>query len=110
MPYVSRDSKPSHVYGTRQGPYCETTFYTIDVMLDLAQNSPPNVKIPTNGEQEIGPLLLIITHPCSILQVPTTQLAKMSIDLNFVELTADVLEIFYKICTRYTRMYLFLTI
>ena len=32
--------------------------------------------------------------PCSILQVPTTQLAKMSIDPKFVELTADVLEIF----------------
>ena len=37
----------------------------------------------------------IKTHPCSILQVPTTQLAKMSIDLKFVELTADVLEIFF---------------
>ena len=38
------------------------------------------------------------THPHSILQVPTTQLAKMSIDLKFVELTADVLAIyFYKI-------------
>ena len=35
------------------------------------------------------------THPYSILQVPTTQLAKMSIDLKFVELTADVLEIFF---------------
>ena len=34
------------------------------------------------------------THPLSILQVPTTQLAKMSIDPKFVELTADVLEIF----------------
>ena len=34
------------------------------------------------------------THPHSILQVPTTQLAKMSIDPKFVELTADVLEIF----------------
>ena len=33
------------------------------------------------------------THPHSILQVPTTQLAKMSIDPKFVELTADVLEI-----------------
>ena len=33
-------------------------------------------------------------HPHSILQVPTTQLAKMSIDPKFVELTADVLEIF----------------
>ena len=30
-----------------------------------------------------------------ILQVPTTQLANMSIDLKFVELTADVLEIFF---------------
>ena len=34
------------------------------------------------------------TQPHSILQVPTTQLAKMSIDPKFVELTADVLEIF----------------
>ena len=34
------------------------------------------------------------THPHSILQVPTTQLTKMSIDPKFVELTADVLEIF----------------
>ena len=34
------------------------------------------------------------THPHSILQVPTTQLAKMSIDPKFVELTANVLEIF----------------
>ena len=31
----------------------------------------------------------------SIMQVPTTQLAKMSIDLKFVEVTADVLEIFF---------------
>ena len=29
------------------------------------------------------------------LQVPTMQLAKMSIDLKFVELTADVLKIFF---------------
>ena len=35
------------------------------------------------------------THPYSILQVPTTQLAKMSIDLKFVELTADVLKILF---------------
>ena len=35
------------------------------------------------------------THPySSTLQLPTTQLAKMTIDLKFVELTADVLEIF----------------
>ena len=44
-------------------------------MLDLVQNSPPKVKIATlttikNSEQEIGK-----THSCSILQVPTTQLA-----------------------------------
>ena len=32
------------------------------------------------------------THSCSILRVPTTRLAKMSIDLKFVKLTADVLE------------------
>ena len=36
--------------------------------------------------------LPIKTHPSSILRVPTTQLAKMSIDLKSVELTADVLE------------------
>ena len=36
--------------------------------------------------------LPIKTHPHGILRVPTTQLAKMSIDLKFVKLTADVLE------------------
>ena len=36
-----------------------------------------------------------LTHKVpGILQVPTTQLAKMTIDPKFVELTADVLEIF----------------
>ena len=66
-------------------------------MLDLAQNSPPKVKIPTLAiivDNKIGPLPTK-THPFSILQVPTTQLAKMSIGLKFVELTADVLEIFF---------------
>ena len=65
--------------------------YKIDVMLDLAQNSPPKVKIPT--------LTIIVDQKydppnknssilySSILQVPTTQLAKMSIDLKFIELT-----------------------
>ena len=33
-------------------------------------------------------------------QVPTTQLAKMSMDPKFVELTADVLEMFSKIVLR----------
>ena len=45
------------------------------------------------SEHEIGPLPMK-THPYSISHVPTTQLAKMSIYLKFVELTADVLEIF----------------
>ena len=34
----------------------------------------------------------INAHPYSMLQVPTTQLDKMSIDPKLVELTADVLE------------------
>ena len=66
-------------------------------MLDLARNSPPELSKNTNtyhySEQEKRSLR-IKTHSYSILQVPTTQLAKMSIDLKFVELTADVLEIF----------------
>ena len=36
--------------------------------------------------------LPIKNHSYSILRVPTTQFAKMSIDLKFVKLTADVLE------------------
>ena len=42
----------------------------------------------------IRPLPLRKNSPHSILRVPTMQLAKMSIDPKFVELTADVLEIF----------------
>ena len=44
--------------------------------------------------------ILCLRHPvseeetCSMLQLPTTQLAKMSIDSKFVELTTDVVEIF----------------
>ena len=46
-------------------------------------------------------------HPYSIiLQVPTTQLAKMSIDLKFVELTADVLEIYFIKHVPYTCIYM----
>ena len=48
----------------------------------------------------VGPLVLLsgslregIYASESQQKVPTTQLAKMSIDLKFVELTADVLEI-----------------
>ena len=35
-----------------------------------------------------------LTDETNVLQVPTTQLAKMTIDLRFVELTLDVLECF----------------
>ena len=41
--------------------------------------------------------LPIKTQSYSIFRVPTTQLAKMSIALKFVELTADSLKICYKI-------------
>ena len=75
------------------------------MMLDLAQNSPHIVKIPTQTirleknkkklNERIGPFPSSEkTHPHSTLQVPTTQLARMSIDSKFVELTADVLELF----------------
>ena len=52
------------------------------VMFDLAQNFPPNQSKNTStyhcSGQKIGPLP-IKTHPhtSSILQVPTTQLAKI---------------------------------
>ena len=39
------------------------------------------------------PIKKIFTH-ISILEVPTTQLAKMSIDPKFVELTADVVKMY----------------
>ena len=44
--------------------------------------------------KRIGPLPLRKAHPHSILRVPTTQLAKMSIDPKFVQLTAGVLKLF----------------
>ena len=71
-------------------------------MLDLAQNFPPKVKIPTLTivvDQKYDPP----NKNSSILQVPTTQLAKMSIDLKFVELTADVLEICFQNSDRRTQ-------
>ena len=67
-----------------------------------------NIQIFTNWETKqeqmhiyyqnkiIGPLPLRKTHPHSILQVPTTQLASMTVDPKFVELTADVLTFFFK--------------
>ena len=85
------------------------TFIYYFLMFDLKLKIPHlnlQVKIPTltyhyyiyrPSGQKIGPLPMK-THPYSlfnsILQglVPTTQLAKMSIDLKFVKLTADVLE------------------
>ena len=47
------------------------------------------------------------THPYSILQVPTTQLAKMSFDPKFVELTADVLKVFFIIYIIIVYIYIF---
>ena len=78
------------------GNYSSNKFIT-DMMLDLAQNSPPKVKIPTLSfiivEEKKDPSHTR-THPYCMLQVPTTQLAKLSIDPKFVELTADFLELF----------------
>ena len=63
-------------------------------MLDLAQSSPPKVKIPT--------LTIIVDQKCELSNKNSSILSnntstnnatcKMSIDLKFVELTADVLE------------------
>ena len=52
----------------------------------ITQGQPTHKKIRLENKQ-------IKTHLYCMLQVPTTQFAKMSIDLKFVELTADVLEI-----------------
>ena len=47
------------------------------------------------------PIKKKLTHiPGSILQVPTTQLAKINVDQKFVELTADVLDFFLYIVYR----------
>ena len=46
-----------------------------------------------------------ITVWCSILQVPTTQVATMSTDLKFVELTAGVIDFFYMKYVDYTLVY-----
>ena len=54
-------------------------------MLQIQKNKSINNWTP--------PALSEKTHSRSILQVPTTQLAKMSIDPKFVELTADVVGI-----------------
>ena len=88
------------------------------MMLDLAQNSPPiRSKIPTlttnivEKNKTCTEYMFFFkedpsqykTHPYSILQVPTTQLAKMSTDPKVVKLTDDI---FHKI---YTRTYIFET-
>ena len=55
----------------------------------------PTLSINTNTYHYSGQKirhLPIKTHSYSIIRVPTTQLAKMSIDLKFVKLTAGVLE------------------
>ena len=92
----------------------ETTviIYTVGIMLDVSQNSAPRSKMPTpaitveknqiysmlharkkyNEIRRPLPLSEKI-HPHSILQLPPTKLAKMSIDPKFVELTADAVRI-----------------
>ena len=52
-------------------------------------------KIEENNNNNRNPPIKMkkLTHMVSLFQVPTTQLAKMSIDPKFVELTADVLRI-----------------
>ena len=58
----------------------ERVFYMY-MFLKRNNRTPPNMKN--------------LCHPHSIFQVPAMQLTKMSIDPKFVELTADVLEIFF---------------
>ena len=48
----------------------------------------------TKQNNRTAPIMIKLTHIDSILQIPTTQLAKMSIDPKFVALTADVLKLF----------------
>ena len=67
----SKNTNPNHYNGEQQNIYIYSGVYIFKI-----------VPLP------------IKTHPHSILQVPTTQLVKMSIDPKFVELTADVLKIF----------------
>ena len=70
-------------------------------MLDLAQNSPPKIKIPTPPTIIVDPKYEPPNKNSSLLYITSTNNAackNMSIDLNFVELTADVLKFFlYKI-------------
>ena len=53
-----------------------------------------NIRTYLKTQEKRSPPIMKKTHPHSMLHVPTTQLAKMSIDPKFFELTADVLEIF----------------
>ena len=80
-------------------------------MLDLWLKIPHQKNTNTDYSEEthffhkiIVPLPLFFFYPHSVLQVsvvPTTQLAKMSIDPKFVELTAlTTLIYFYKISCR----------
>ena len=72
------------------------------MMLDLVQNSPPKVKIPTPiivvekniFYRRIGPFPLRKFLPTWYISSTNKQLENMSIDPTFVELTADVLKIF----------------
>ena len=50
-------------------------------------------KIAIETDERRHPRPTKTTEQMSLLQAPTTQLAKMSSDPKFVELTADILEI-----------------
>ena len=76
--------------GRRQPPAERSPCTYYDYRLGMALMSP---QLPNYVNSYIQ--IQILYTRSSILQVPTTQLAKMSIDLKFVELTADVLEMFF---------------
>ena len=84
----------------REKPQTNQRWYThmyTHVTADAIHASARNIYFVINSGQKIGPRL-IKTRPFSLLQVRTTQLAKMSIDPKFVELMADVLETFLIKC------------
>ena len=69
------------------------------MMLDVGQNYPRELKIPTptyrlvvEQNKRIGALPL--SKNSSIKYIPTTRLAKMNIGVKIVELTANVHKVF----------------
>ena len=60
----------------------------------MCESDEKSTKLKKNEINKNPPIKVKkLTHMISLFQVPTTQLAKMSIDPKFVELTADVLRI-----------------